>query len=200
MKTTKTAGTSNDPSLVIYDDCMTPEQCVTTIELAQAFQVKAEHTMYYKRHITKERNDHQLFLYNHPHNQPFSQRFQQWMQPHFKKYQKEWDIEGHIQDLIDPFYKIQRSDTSGGFTAKHFEQSEGRGMSQRFAVWMIYLNDDFEGGETYFPRQDIELKPKTGSLVIWPAAYTHPHHAVNNLKGTKWIATGWFRFKTSQSV
>jgi|TARA_R110002050_G_scaffold53450_3_gene121519 hypothetical protein len=200
MKTTKTVGTTKDPSLVIYDDCMTPEQCVTTIELAQAFQVKAEHTMYYKRHITKERNDHQLFLYNHPHNQPFSQRFQQWMQPHFKKYCDEWDIKGHIQDLIDPFYKIQRSDTSGGFTAKHFEQSEGRGMSQRFAVWMIYLNDDFEGGETYFPRQEIELTPKTGSLVIWPAAYTHPHHAVNNLKGTKWIATGWFRFKTSQSV
>lgn len=200
MKTTKTVGTTKDPSLVIYDDCMTPEQCVTTIQLAQAFQVKAEHTMYYKRHITKERNDHQLFLYNHPHQQPFSQRFQQWMQPHFKKYCNEWDIEGHIQDLIDPFYKIQRSDTSGGFTAKHFEQSEGRGMSQRFAVWMIYLNDDFEGGETYFPRQEIELTPKTGSLVIWPAAYTHPHHAVNNLKGTKWIATGWFRFKTSQSV
>ena len=200
MKTTKTVGTTKDPSLVIYDDCMTPEQCVTTIQLAQAFQVKAEHTMYYKRHITKERNDHQLFLYNHPHQQPFSQRFQQWMQPHFKKYCNEWDIEGHIQALIDPFYKIQRSDTSGGFTAKHFEQSEGRGMSQRFAVWMIYLNDDFEGGETYFPRQEIELTPKTGSLVIWPAAYTHPHHAVNNLKGTKWIATGWFRFKTSQSV
>jgi hypothetical protein len=64
---------------------------------------------------------------------------------------------------------------------------------------MIYLNDDFEGGGTHFPIQNTTIMPKAGSLVIWPAAYTHPHHAVDNLKGTKWIATGWFRFKFHQA-
>ncbi len=37
----------------------------------------------------------------------------------------------------------------------------------RDAVALVYLNDNFVGGETYFPHLDISIKPKKGRLSIW---------------------------------
>lgn len=38
---------------------------------------------------------------------------------------------------------------------------------------LIYLNDDYEGGELKFPEYDIIIKPKFGDLVIFPCHYLH---------------------------
>lgn len=32
----------------------------------------------------------------------------------------------------------------------------------------VYINDDYSGGEVYFPERDYEFKPKANSLVMWP--------------------------------
>jgi hypothetical protein len=37
----------------------------------------------------------------------------------------------------------------------------------RFLVFFIYLNDDFEGGETSFKQFNIKVKPKQGSLILF---------------------------------
>lgn len=37
----------------------------------------------------------------------------------------------------------------------------------REAVALIYLNDNFLGGETYFPHLGIKITPKKGSMSIW---------------------------------
>ncbi len=54
-----------------------------------------------------------------------------------------------------------------------------------------YLNDDFEGGETFFDRQNIKVKPKAGSVLVFPAFYTHPHQALPVIRGTKYAFTSW---------
>lgn len=38
-----------------------------------------------------------------------------------------------------------------------------------------YPNDDYEGGELYFPLFDVKYKPEAGDLVINPSAYTYAH-------------------------
>jgi hypothetical protein len=38
---------------------------------------------------------------------------------------------------------------------------------------VIYLNDDFEGGELYYPEYDILYKPQAGALVIHDAEAIH---------------------------
>ena len=57
---------------------------------------------------------------------------------------------------------------------------------------MLYLNTVDEGGKTEFKYQDLAIKPEAGTLLIWPAAYTHVHRANPDLVGKKYIATGWF--------
>ena len=57
---------------------------------------------------------------------------------------------------------------------------------------MVYLNDDFEGGETEFLYYKRRERPEKGKLLLWPAGYTHTHRGGMVLKGNKYIVTGWF--------
>lgn len=40
---------------------------------------------------------------------------------------------------------------------------------------VVYLNDDFEGGELWFPDQNILIKPKPGLMVVFPSNKKFPH-------------------------
>ena len=46
--------------------------------------------------------------------------------------------------------------------------------SIRYAT-IIYLNDDYEGGELFFINKDLELRPKPGDLVIFPGTDEFNH-------------------------
>ena len=56
---------------------------------------------------------------------------------------------------------------------------------------MMYLNNDFEGGETEFLYQKRRIQPEPGTIVIWPAQWTHQHKGNMVLSGNKYIVTGW---------
>ncbi len=45
----------------------------------------------------------------------------------------------------------------------------------RLFAFMTYLNDDFEGGHTFFSHYDLSIKPERGKTLIWPAEWTHAH-------------------------
>lgn len=38
---------------------------------------------------------------------------------------------------------------------------------------LVYLNDNYEGGELYFPEYDVLIKPKAGDLVFFPCHFYH---------------------------
>tara|TARA_B100000131_G_scaffold155727_1_gene151168 strand:- start:1228 stop:1821 length:594 start_codon:yes stop_codon:yes gene_type:complete len=64
----------------------------------------------------------------------------------------------------------------------------------RYLVWLCYLNDVEEGGETEFLYQGVKVKPETGKMLIWPAQWTHTHRGNPIYKGEKYYATGWFNY------
>jgi hypothetical protein len=65
----------------------------------------------------------------------------------------------------------------------------------RTLLWTIYLNDGFAEGETEFLHQGRKIAPKTGSLLIAPAAFTHTHRGNVPKGGNKYIATSWVLFQ-----
>jgi prolyl 4-hydroxylase len=93
--------------------------------------------------------------------------------------------------IFNPSWKFQKSESGGGFTAWHSEQAP---LNNRFAVWMIYLNSIETGGATEFKHFDLSIQPVAGTLLIWPASFTHLHRAAADLQTNKYIATGWFDF------
>jgi predicted 2-oxoglutarate/Fe(II)-dependent dioxygenase YbiX len=49
---------------------------------------------------------------------------------------------------------------------------------------VIYLNDDYEGGEIHFPKLNLTIKPMAGTIVAFPATTLHESRPVT--KGNKW--------------
>ena len=47
--------------------------------------------------------------------------------------------------------------------------------AKRFLCMMIYLNDDFQDGETCFPLFEAKVKPKLGTLLIFPPSWNYLH-------------------------
>ena len=52
---------------------------------------------------------------------------------------------------------------------------------------VIYLNDNYQGGELYFPRLDkLIYKPKIGDIAIFPSNYIYEHASLDIIEGTKY--------------
>jgi hypothetical protein len=52
---------------------------------------------------------------------------------------------------------------------------------------VIYINDDYEGGEIKFPRLDNYVhKPKVGDIAIFPSNYIYEHASLPMKTGTKY--------------
>jgi hypothetical protein len=54
---------------------------------------------------------------------------------------------------------------------------------------LIYLNDDYEGGEIEFVNFDIKIKPKAGTLIMFPSNYPYRHIAHPVISGTKYAVS-----------
>jgi hypothetical protein len=89
--------------------------------------------------------------------------------------------------------KIQKTEPCQGYHVWHSERSTTP-ENDRFLAWMLYLNDVEEGGETEFFYYGKRFKPTSGTVLIWPAGFTHAHRGNPPISGTKYIATGWFRY------
>lgn len=89
--------------------------------------------------------------------------------------------------------KVQRTQVGGGYHVWHFE-SDSRTTCNRTLAWMVYLNDVEKGGETEFLYQHERLQAEQGTLVIWPASFTHAHRGNPPLSNTKYVITGWVEF------
>jgi hypothetical protein len=73
----------------------------------------------------------------------------------------------------------------------HEHSDDGIGLSRIFSA-LLYLNDVEEGGETYFKKFDITIKPEAGKLVFFPANYAFSHEARPPIVGEKFVAVTWF--------
>jgi len=89
--------------------------------------------------------------------------------------------------------RVQKTQIGGGYHRWHFENGNIK-TSNRLVVWMFYLNDVEEGGETEFLYLHKRIKAKAGTLVIWPATYTHTHRGNPPLSNDKYIITGWMEY------
>jgi hypothetical protein len=78
---------------------------------------------------------------------------------------------------------------------------------ERWATFILYLNDEFEGGETEFTRLGFSVKPEIGKgLLFWNTddkqeiLEESEHKGSPIIKGKKWIATKWCHFGPYTSV
>jgi len=55
---------------------------------------------------------------------------------------------------------------------------------------VMYLNDDFDGGEIYFPDTEESYKPVAGALIIFEGSLRHGVRAVS--RGVRYTSPSWY--------
>jgi hypothetical protein len=74
---------------------------------------------------------------------------------------------------------------SPGFQEPGFKEpvySNWRDAWDGYLACNLYLNDDYSGGQIYFPeREYLTIKPKANSLIMWPGN----KHFIHGIKKTK---------------
>ncbi len=86
------------------------------------------------------------------------------------------------------------------YPSQHGPRDAAGDSLHRVLLWSVYLNDDFEAGETEFLYQQRLIRPRTGTLLIAPAAFTHTHRGNRARGGDKYIATSWSLFQRAEAL
>jgi hypothetical protein len=76
---------------------------------------------------------------------------------------------------------------------------EGRGMHEHFdasrpkdIATLVYLNDEYQGGDIYFPKYEMSFKPEPGDLLCFPDNTNFIHGVKPIVKGTRFTLPRWF--------
>ena len=107
--------------------------------------------------------------------------------------------------------QVAKYDANGMFKDHHdaciYDNEEkckfmNRNAGQRKTTFLVYLNDDFDGGYTEFPSVGFKCKPIAGKAILFwnvdenekviPQSLHRGNKVVN---GEKWIATVWSHVK-----
>ena len=85
--------------------------------------------------------------------------------------------------------KLKKIPPGGGFHAWHYENGALCVAPRQFVV-QLYLNDEFEGGETEFLYQQRREEAIAEMLLCSCFIYTYSQRKSSS-RGTKYIATSW---------
>lgn len=59
---------------------------------------------------------------------------------------------------------------------------------------VLYINDNYDGGELYFKGQEVLIKPTAGSLIAFPSVDPYYHQSMVVTKGLKYMSPGfWYK-------
>ena len=91
----------------------------------------------------------------------------------------------------------------GNYGYWHSEVYPQQGSTEplhRALLFMFYLNDVAEGGQTEFYYQNKSIQPKAGRMVIAPAYFTHTHRGCIPVSNDKYILTSWILFNPAEQI
>jgi hypothetical protein len=114
-------------------------------------------------------------------------------------------IEGMVARFkveVDKFFNVDAMPTSpalvrwlpGMFQHPHADKElhvgDDRGKPNDFPYYdlagLFYINDDYEGGELYFPNQGIQFKPKRGAAYFFPGDMNYIHGVTEIKSGIRY--------------
>jgi hypothetical protein len=90
----------------------------------------------------------------------------------------------------------------GGFASAHSDNSDQDGVPNAFEinkyVSVLYLNDNYSGGELFFPNHGIQFKPKSLSVILFPGGVENIHGVKEVVSGTRYSMVAFWDFKTAE--
>ena len=173
-----------------YSGAFSKDDCDKIIKGIKFFE--DNHLLFYDRtYLTSE--DHKVVNVSHDYDFSASSRIGNEILPKVKTcvdvYLHAFAFLNKKKFLLHDI-KLKHIPAGGGFHTWHYETGALEVAARQFVI-QVYLNDDFEGGETEFLYQQRREKAVAGDVLIFPASFTHTHRGNPPLGGSKYIATSW---------
>jgi predicted 2-oxoglutarate/Fe(II)-dependent dioxygenase YbiX len=127
--------------------------------------------------------------------------------------------EESIRAFINPFYNVHVGDREpsqilhygvGGHYIPHVDSEtlykDDGGLElwektlDRDLSFVYFLNDDFDGGELFFPALDLVIQPEEGMLVCFPSDHNFIHGVHPVITGHRYTIVTWARVVGTPSM
>jgi len=136
------------------------------------------------------------FLYSHKEVEPafidLSVKVYESLKDPINQYIQNYDWIANCPNIIDTGYIFQLYEQGVGEYREHIDGCSWVGNSEhRIMGVVVYINDVEQGGETYFRYQNISVKPEAGSVLLFPAFWSHPHQSNIPISGKKLIVSSF---------
>lgn len=119
-----------------------------------------------------------------------------------------------VKNVINPFYQFNINDSElpqllvyepGGHYKPHYDAVAKWKNPDGTMIWkksidrdlstVLFLNDDFEGGEFVFPDLRVTIRPEPGLLVCFPSSQYYLHKVEPVTSGTRFTMVNWMTVK-----
>jgi hypothetical protein len=74
----------------------------------------------------------------------------------------------------------------------HLPPHQDHGISSRVLSAVIYLNDNYDGGEIEFRQSNVKIKPEAGSIVFFPSNFLYVHEVFEVSNGSRYAIPHWY--------
>ena len=119
-----------------------------------------------------------------------------------------------VRAFVNPFYQVEVLDREpsqilhygvGGHYIPHVDAETLYKDDIGLDLWektldrdlsvVYFLNDDFAGGELFFPGLDLVIEPEAGTLVCFPSDHNYVHGVRPVTSGHRYTVVTWMRVK-----
>jgi hypothetical protein len=121
-------------------------------------------------------------------------------------------MQARLKEKVDAFFNVDAHPTSPAVVRwlpgqrqqphadKELHEGENRGKPNDFPYYdiagLFYINDDYEGGELYFPNQGIQFKPKAGAAYFFPGDMNYIHGVTEIRSGIRYVCPFFWTVKS----
>lgn len=124
-----------------------------------------------------------------------------------------------VKHIINPFYGIEVSSSEipqilsysiGGHYKPHIDgeaiwvaptgEKIWKKSTDRDLSTVLYLNDDFEGGDFLFPDLKIRIRPEPGMMICFPSNRFYSHGVEPVTKGKRYSIVTWSTIKGFETM
>ena len=121
------------------------------------------------------------------------------------------NLQQRLKEEVDSFFNVDAIPTSPAIVRwlpgqlqhphadKELHDGPDAGQPNDFPWYdlsgLFYLNDDYEGGELYFPLQGIQFKPKAGGAYFFPGDKNFIHGVTEITSGIRYVIPFFWTIK-----
>jgi hypothetical protein len=100
------------------------------------------------------------------------------------------DVYSDVQQIVRWYPGMEMSPHSDNMENTPFHEHH----SHRAYGVVIYLNDDYSGGNTFYPQHNHYIQPKTGMLAVHPSDVNHMHGVSMVSENTRYTLVSFWTF------